>query len=75
MGYVIGMAPPEIDQVSADDEDHAVGLELQIVELVEQQQRAVVQGHPEEAVPLQAEVDALQTELAKTAEHVPPLLD
>jgi hypothetical protein len=64
-----------LDQVSADSEDHAVGLELQIVELVEQQERSRVQGHPEEAVELQPEVDALQVELAKTAEKVPPLID
>ncbi len=61
--------------VSADAEDHAVGLELQIVELVEQQNRAVVQGHPEEAAALQAEVEALQAELAKTAMHVPQFTD
>ncbi len=64
-----------MDQVAADAEDHAVGVELQIVELVEQQERANVQGHPEEAVVLQSEVDALQSELAKTAEQVPPLID
>jgi hypothetical protein len=57
----------------ADPEDHAVGVELQIVELVEQQQRAAVQGHPEEGVPLQREIDALQAELASAAEAVPPL--
>ncbi len=59
----------------ADAEDHAVGVELQIVELVEQQKRARVQGHPEEAAALQPEVDALQLELAKTAEHLAPLVD
>ena len=69
------MTQLHLDEVSADAEDHAVGLELQIVELVEQQKRAVVQGHPEEATPLQAEVDALQAELAKTAEQIPPLGD
>ena len=63
----------QMDQVAADAEDHAVGLELQIVELVEQQERAKVQGHPEEAAALQPEVDELQTELAKTAEQIPQL--
>lgn len=63
----------DLDDVSADAEDHAVGLELQIVELVEQQERASVQGHPEEAEALQPEVDALQRELGRTAEQVPPL--
>jgi hypothetical protein len=68
------MTYSEMDEVSADPEDHAVGLELQIVELVEQQERANVQGHPEEAAALEAEVEALQVELAQTAEHVPPML-
>ena len=66
---------PDSAEVEADAEDHAVGLELQIVELVEQQERATVQGHPEEAATLQSEVDQLQTELARTAEQVPPLID
>jgi hypothetical protein len=71
------MAQLEADQaeLEADAEDHAVGVELQIVELVEQQERAKVQGQPDEAAMLQREVDALQTELAKTAEQVPPLID
>jgi hypothetical protein len=63
------------EDVEADAEDHAVGVELQIVELVEQQERAKVQGHPEEAAALQPEVDQLQAELARTAEHIPPLVD
>ena len=62
-----------MEQLPADAEDHAVGLELQIVELVEQQERAKVQGHPEEAAALQPEVEQLQVELAQTAEQVPPL--
>ena len=66
------MAEP-MENVAADAEDHAVGLELQIVELVEQQQRLIVQGHPEEAEILQPEVDNLQRELARTAEAVPEL--
>ena len=67
------MAQLEMERLPADAEDHAVGLELQIVELVERQERAMVQGHPEEAEELQPEVDQLQVELARTAEHVPPL--
>jgi hypothetical protein len=67
------MAQLQMEQLPADAEDHAVGLELQIVELVERQERARVQGHPEEAADLQGEVDQLQVELAATAEQVPPL--
>ena len=49
-------------------EDHAVGLELQLVELVEQKERAEVQGQGELAARYQMEIDALQNELARTAE-------
>jgi predicted nucleic acid-binding Zn-ribbon protein len=51
-------------------EDHLVGLELQLVELVESQQRAEVQGRTEDAARLQKEIAALQAELAATAEHI-----
>jgi hypothetical protein len=44
--------------------DKALGLELQIVELVEQRERAVVQGRRADAEALQPEIDRLQTELA-----------
>jgi hypothetical protein len=44
--------------------DRAVGLELQIVELVEQRERAVVQGRSADAARLQPEIDRLQAELA-----------
>lgn len=57
-------------------EDHAVGLELQIVELVEQAERARVQGQDGDAEAIQAEIARLQAELAETAERVaevPPL--
>ncbi len=49
-------------------EDHVVGLELQLVELVEQEQRAEVQGRAEDAARLKNEIQALQFELADTAE-------
>ena len=49
-------------------EDHLVGLELQLVELVEQRERADVQRRPRDAARLQAEIDALQEEMARTAE-------
>jgi hypothetical protein len=51
-----------------DKADHAMGLELQIVELVEQQTRAVVQHRPEDAARLDDEISELRTELAATVE-------
>ena len=51
-------------------EDHAVGIELQIVELVEQRERARVQGDNAEVQKAQDEIDALQAELATTAEQI-----
>lgn len=50
--------------------DHAMGLELQLEELTEQRQRAVVQGREEEAARLQREIEAVVGELALTAEAV-----
>ena len=49
-------------------EDHAVGLELQIVELEERCQRALVQGRNDDADRLEREADSLRGELASTAE-------
>jgi hypothetical protein len=49
-------------------EDHAVGLELQIVELEERCQRALVQGRAEDADRLEQEAETLRSELASTAE-------
>jgi hypothetical protein len=51
-------------------EDHLVGVELQIVELVEQRERATVQHDADEAARIQAEIDALQSELAATADRI-----
>lgn len=51
-------------------EDHLVGLELQLVELVEQKQRAEVQGRTDDAARLEREIGELQTELAATAEAI-----
>ena len=45
-------------------EDHALGLELQLIELVEQQERARVQHRDEAVAAIQQEIDALQKELA-----------
>ena len=51
-------------------EDHAVGLELQMVELEERRKRAAVQGRADDVSRLQGEIDALQTELVSTAERL-----
>lgn len=49
-------------------EDHVLGLELQLVEVVEQKQRAEVQGRTADVGGLERQVEALQTELATSAE-------
>ena len=49
--------------------DHAMGLELQIEELIEQRERANVQGFTDEAERVGREIEALQAELAATAER------
>jgi hypothetical protein len=51
-------------------EDHVVGLELELVELVEQRERARVQGLSHEVATLDAEIEALQAELAAAAEEL-----
>ena len=51
-----------------DLEDHAVGLELQLVELVEQQERARVQHRDRDAAAFEPEITELQQELIATAE-------
>jgi hypothetical protein len=51
-------------------EDHAVGLELQLVELVEQKQRAEVQGRKNDVARLETQIEPLQFELAATAERL-----
>ncbi|HET9692601.1 MAG TPA: hypothetical protein VFP61_15750 [Acidimicrobiales bacterium] len=52
------------------DADHALGLELQLEELVEQRTRAEVQGRPDDARGIQEQIDRLTDELAATAEHL-----
>lgn len=47
-----------------------MGIELQLVELVEQHERAVVQGQEDDARRLQAEIDILQEELGRTTEQM-----
>ncbi len=58
-------------------EDHVVGLELQLVELVEQKQRAEVQGRTDDIGALERQIESLQTELATSAEvaSAEPTLD
>lgn len=50
-------------------EDHATGLELQIVELVERRERARVQHRPADMDRLQRDIDDLRSELAETIER------
>lgn len=51
-------------------EDHLVGVELQIVELVERRERATLQGRSDDAAAIQAELDALYAEMASAAERL-----
>ena len=51
-------------------EDHAVGVELQLNELVEKRARATVQGRTDRAAELTREIEVLQQELATTAEQI-----
>lgn len=50
--------------------DHAMGLELQIEELMEERTRAQVQGRSAEVTRLDGEIAQLQAELATTAEEI-----
>lgn len=56
--------------IDARLEDHLVGLELQLVELVEQHERASVQHRPYDAARIQLEIDAVQEEMARAAEVI-----
>lgn len=51
-------------------EDHAIGVELQLTELVEKRERALIQGRTERAAELTPEIESLQAELAATAERI-----
>ena len=48
-------------------EDHLVGVEQQVVELVEQRERALVQHDDAEAARINTEIERLYDEMAKTA--------
>jgi hypothetical protein len=49
-------------------EDHVVGLEQELVELVERRQRALVQGRLDDVIALEGEISDVQAELATAAE-------
>lgn len=49
-------------------EDHVVGLEQELVELVERRQRALVQGRLDAVIALESEISEVQAELAAAAE-------
>jgi hypothetical protein len=53
--------------------DTVCGLELQLIDAVERQERAEVQHDPAEADLIQNEIDGLQTQLAKVADVVASL--
>ncbi len=63
MGYDGAMTDPRL-------EDHAIGVELQMTELVEQIERARVQGRTDRVDELQRELDALQEDLVSTSETI-----
>ncbi|MGH9155990.1 MAG: hypothetical protein ACRD1K_09215 [Acidimicrobiales bacterium] len=56
--------------INPRDEDHLVGLELELVELVEQRERARVQRRLTDARRIEGEILQLQEEMATTAENV-----
>ena len=51
-------------------QDHAVGLELEIVELARQADEAAHDGWPEREAQLRKELDGLYSELASVAERL-----
>ena len=53
--------------------DTICGLELQLIDAVERQERAEVQDDAEEATRIQAEIDGLQGQLAAVADVVATL--
>ena len=52
-------------------ETHAMGIELQLVELVDRQRTAEVQGRAEEVAALQREIDGLHAELGDLSDDLP----
>ena len=51
-------------------QDHAVGLELEIVELARQADQAAHEGWPDREAQLRKELDGLYSELASVAERL-----
>lgn len=51
-------------------EDHLVGVEQQVVELVEQRERARVQHLPDEVTRIDGEIERLYEEMAATAARI-----
>jgi hypothetical protein len=51
-------------------QDHAVGLEMEIVELARQAEQAAHEGWPEREAELRKELDVLYAELASVAERL-----
>ena len=56
--------------VSPHLQDHAVGLEMEIVELARQADQAAHEGWPDREAELRKELNALYTELAMVAERL-----
>ncbi|HVL92268.1 MAG TPA: hypothetical protein VM264_02895 [Acidimicrobiales bacterium] len=56
--------------INPREEDHLVGLELELVELVEQRERALVQRRSADAGRLEREIRKVQEEMAATAEQL-----
>lgn len=57
-------------EVDPQLQDHAVGLELEIVELARKADQAALEGWPDEEARLRQELDALYAELASVAERL-----
>lgn len=57
-------------EVDPQLQDHAVGLELEIVELARQADQAALEGWPDEEARLRRELDTLYAELASVAERL-----
>jgi len=68
-GYTEGMDKLDEDLVR----DTVCGLELQLIDAVERQERAEIQDDSQEADRLQEEIDGLQSRLAAVAEVVATL--
>ncbi len=51
-------------------QDHAVGLEMEIVELARQADQAALEGWPDEEARLRADLDTLYAELASVADRL-----